>query len=373
MSGRRWFHRDISGTDAEKLLKSRGVHGSFLARPSKQNPGDFSLSIRVSDQVTHIRIQNTGDYYDLYGGEKFATLSELVQYYTEQQNVLQDKDGTIIELKYPLNCADPTFERWYHGHLSGTAAENLLVGKDMPWMFLVRESLSNPGDFVLSVATDLAKPVDGVKKLRVTHIKIICQVRLLQQVELLGSLESSLGRLHQPGAPARSSTWAPRAPWVQGLALSSLDRLHRPGTPARSSAWAPRAPWVQGLAPSSLVILHQPRAPARSSAWAPRAPPHRVQGLAPSSLDRLHRPGAPARSSAWAPHAPPHRVQGLALSSLGRLHRPGAPARSSVWAPRAPWVQGLAPSSLGRLHRPGAPARSSVWAPHAPTPTGCRV
>ncbi|XP_078061501.1 tyrosine-protein phosphatase non-receptor type 6-like, partial [Mustelus asterias] len=106
----RWFHRDISGTDAEKLLKARGVHGSFLARPSKQNPGDFSLSIRVFEQVTHIRIQNTGDYYDLYGGEKFATLSELVQYYTEQENILQDKDGTIIELKYPLNCSDPTNE-----------------------------------------------------------------------------------------------------------------------------------------------------------------------------------------------------------------------------------------------------------------------
>ena len=37
------------------------------------------------DQVTHIKIQNTGDFYDLYGGEKFATLSELVQFYTENQ------------------------------------------------------------------------------------------------------------------------------------------------------------------------------------------------------------------------------------------------------------------------------------------------
>ena len=31
--------------------------------------------------------QNTGDFYDLYGGEKFATLSELVQFYTENQVV----------------------------------------------------------------------------------------------------------------------------------------------------------------------------------------------------------------------------------------------------------------------------------------------
>lgn len=69
-------------------------------------------SHRVGDQVTHIRIQNTGDFYDLYGGEKFATLSELVEYYTQQQGSLQDKDGTIIDLRYPLNCSDPTTERY---------------------------------------------------------------------------------------------------------------------------------------------------------------------------------------------------------------------------------------------------------------------
>uniref|UniRef100_A0A8C5S0R3 protein-tyrosine-phosphatase n=1 Tax=Laticauda laticaudata TaxID=8630 RepID=A0A8C5S0R3_LATLA len=178
---RRWFHRDLSGIDAEALLKARGIHGSFLARPSRKNKGDFSLSVRVGDEVTHIRIQNTGDYYDLYGGEKFATLSELVEYYTQQQGSLQDKDGTIIDLRYPLNCSDPTTERWYHGHLSGPAAEALLQGKTAPWTFLVRESLSKPGDFVLSVLTDQPKPrtdVTGAHShewLKVTHIKIMCE------------------------------------------------------------------------------------------------------------------------------------------------------------------------------------------------------
>ncbi|XP_043972816.1 tyrosine-protein phosphatase non-receptor type 6 isoform X3 [Gambusia affinis] len=168
----RWFHRDITGVQAEEILKSRGIHGSFLARPSKKNVGDFSLSVRVSDQVTHIRIQNTGDYYDLYGGEKFATLSELVEYYTAENGILQDKDGTIIELKYPVNCSDPTTERWYHGHLSGSNAEKLLTARDEPGTFLVRESLSKPGDFVLSVLTDEINK-NGSK--RVSHIKIMCQ------------------------------------------------------------------------------------------------------------------------------------------------------------------------------------------------------
>lgn len=107
----------------------RGCDGSFLARPSTSNPGDFTLSVRYKNliplktrifiicsfrrngEVTHIKIQNTGDFYDLYGGEKFASLSELVQYYMENQGQLKEKNGEIIELKYPLNCADPTTER----------------------------------------------------------------------------------------------------------------------------------------------------------------------------------------------------------------------------------------------------------------------
>ena len=72
---------------------------------------------RRNSEVTHIKIQNTGDYYDLYGGEKFATLTELVQHYTEPgpngQHQLREKNGDVIELLYPLYSADPTTARLY--------------------------------------------------------------------------------------------------------------------------------------------------------------------------------------------------------------------------------------------------------------------
>lgn len=136
------------------MLMERGVDCSFLARPSTSVPGDFTLSVRRNGEVTHIKIQNSGDFYDLYGGEKFATLSELVQYYMEKQGQLKEKNGKIIELKYPLNCADPTTDRWFHGPLSGKDAENLILERGKNGSFLVRESQSKPGDFVLSVRTD---------------------------------------------------------------------------------------------------------------------------------------------------------------------------------------------------------------------------
>ncbi|XP_057717246.1 tyrosine-protein phosphatase non-receptor type 11b isoform X2 [Corythoichthys intestinalis] len=168
----RWFHPNVTGIEAEQLLLTRGVHGSFLARPSKSNPGDFTLSVRRNDEVTHIKIQNSGDYYDLYGGEKFATLAELVQYYTEQQDLLRERNGHVIELKYPLNCKDPTSERWYHGHLSGRDAEKLLTEKGKTGSFLVRESQSKPGDFVLSVLTHEDKHENVDRKTKVTHVMI---------------------------------------------------------------------------------------------------------------------------------------------------------------------------------------------------------
>ncbi|KAJ8005199.1 hypothetical protein DPEC_G00144150 [Dallia pectoralis] len=204
----RWFHRDISGLDAESLLKSRGIDGSFLARPSKKVQGDFSLSVRVGEAVTHIRIQNTGDFYDLYGGEKFATLTELVEYYTAENGILQDKDGTTIDLKYPLNSSDPTTERWYHGHLSGPNAEKLLWERDEPGTFLVRQSLSKPGDFVLSVLTEeKSKASSGGR--RVSHIKVMCQNDryTVGGKEMFDSLTDLVEHFKRKGIEEMSGTW----------------------------------------------------------------------------------------------------------------------------------------------------------------------
>lgn len=63
---------------------------------------------------------------------------------------------------------------WYHGHLSGKEAEKLLLEKGRVGSFLVRESQSKPGDFVLSVLTQQPDKVDCQP--RVTHIMIHFQV-----------------------------------------------------------------------------------------------------------------------------------------------------------------------------------------------------
>ena len=68
--------------------------------------------------------------------------------------------------------------RWFHGHLSGKEAEKLLTEKGKHGSFLVRESQSHPGDFVLSVRTGDDKGESNDGKSKVTHVMIRCQVNL---------------------------------------------------------------------------------------------------------------------------------------------------------------------------------------------------
>lgn len=68
--------------------------------------------------------------------------------------------------------------RWFHGHLSGREAEKLLTEKGKNGSFLVRESQSHPGDFVLSVRTGDDKTDTTDSKPKVTHVMIRCQVLL---------------------------------------------------------------------------------------------------------------------------------------------------------------------------------------------------
>jgi len=71
----------------------------------------------------------------------------------------------MIELKFPLNSAEATTERWFHGHISGKDAEKILE-KCRNGSFLVRESQTKPGRFVLSVRSDN----------KTTHVMIRCRV-----------------------------------------------------------------------------------------------------------------------------------------------------------------------------------------------------
>ncbi|ETE71622.1 Tyrosine-protein phosphatase non-receptor type 11, partial [Ophiophagus hannah] len=107
----RWFHGHLSGKEAEKLLTEKGKHGSFLVRESQSHPGDFVLSVRTGDdkgesndgksKVTHVMIRCQDMKYDVGGGEKFDSLTDLVEHY--KKNPMVETLGTVLQLKQPLN------------------------------------------------------------------------------------------------------------------------------------------------------------------------------------------------------------------------------------------------------------------------------
>ena len=45
------------------------------------------------------------------GGEKFATMGDLVGYYLENPGILRERSGRIVELRNGLNCEKVTAER----------------------------------------------------------------------------------------------------------------------------------------------------------------------------------------------------------------------------------------------------------------------
>ncbi|XP_039961602.1 tyrosine-protein phosphatase corkscrew isoform X1 [Bactrocera tryoni] len=98
-----WFHGNLSGKEAEKLILERGKNGSFLVRESQSKPGDFVLSVRTDDKVTHVMIRWRQDKkYDVGGGEPFDTLSELIEHY--KRNPMVETYGTVVHLRQPFNA-----------------------------------------------------------------------------------------------------------------------------------------------------------------------------------------------------------------------------------------------------------------------------
>ncbi|XP_059621879.1 tyrosine-protein phosphatase corkscrew isoform X2 [Phlebotomus argentipes] len=97
-----WFHGNLSGKEAEKLILERGKNGSFLVRESQSKPGDFVLSVRTDDKVTHVMIRWQDKKYDVGGGEQFSTLCELIEHY--KRNPMVETCGTVVHLRQPFNA-----------------------------------------------------------------------------------------------------------------------------------------------------------------------------------------------------------------------------------------------------------------------------
>lgn len=145
----RWYHQKLDSKGAERLLKEEGADGSYLVRPSASQPGKFSLSIRRDDVVTHIKIRPVGEFYTLQSDDRFPNLFELIDHYTKTP--INEKSGSHFQLKQPLGPPNRITERWFHESIKSITAEKMIREHGLNGSFLVRESQSRIGDYVLTV------------------------------------------------------------------------------------------------------------------------------------------------------------------------------------------------------------------------------
>ncbi|CAF0920877.1 unnamed protein product [Adineta steineri] len=163
---RGFFHRDLSGIEAEKLLQEKSIPGSFLVRPSTTKSDAYVLSVRrANGTITHIRIQRTNDGFDL--GERqecFSTLYDMIEHYRQNVGELREKNNEVIELTVPILAQMPTLEKYYHGPISHSQTESILNACDQIGLFLVRDSETSPGDYVICVKTQ-----NGIANIKIKY------------------------------------------------------------------------------------------------------------------------------------------------------------------------------------------------------------
>ena len=70
------------------------IAGSYLIRESDRRPGSYVLSYLGKTGFNHFRITAMcGDYY--IGGRQFASLSDLIGYYTSWSDLLKVYEGIL--------------------------------------------------------------------------------------------------------------------------------------------------------------------------------------------------------------------------------------------------------------------------------------
>ncbi|XP_057304513.1 tyrosine-protein phosphatase corkscrew-like [Hydractinia symbiolongicarpus] len=150
------FHAQLTFDEAEKILKEKGANGNYLCRRSATTPGSYTLSVKRGNVVWHFKIRNDGDCFELYENDGFASVPDLIEYYQQNPSKFIDADGNCVQMSEPVaydDDSDPGLdkERWFFGEIGRGEAHSFLKQRGEDGSYLVRESRSKPGSYVLSI------------------------------------------------------------------------------------------------------------------------------------------------------------------------------------------------------------------------------
>ncbi|XP_078344483.1 dual adapter for phosphotyrosine and 3-phosphotyrosine and 3-phosphoinositide-like [Oculina patagonica] len=94
-----WYHHNMTRNSAEVLLLHYGCQGSYLIRPSKGNPGHYTVSVKSLDSVKHFPLVFDNKKF-VFGVGEFFNVEQLVEHF-QNYPIIGGETGQPITLAYP--------------------------------------------------------------------------------------------------------------------------------------------------------------------------------------------------------------------------------------------------------------------------------
>ncbi|XP_066915704.1 SH2/SH3 adapter protein dreadlocks-like [Clytia hemisphaerica] len=96
-----YFAGKVGRSDCERKLKGK-KEGAFLIRESESSAGNVTLSLKCPEDIIHFLVKITPDEF-IIGHRSFATIQELVDYYSHTNPIYTSKSGKKVFLGTPYH------------------------------------------------------------------------------------------------------------------------------------------------------------------------------------------------------------------------------------------------------------------------------
>ncbi|XP_020632290.1 dual adapter for phosphotyrosine and 3-phosphotyrosine and 3-phosphoinositide-like isoform X2 [Orbicella faveolata] len=94
-----WYHHNLTRNSTEVLLLSYGRQGSYLIRPSKTNPGHYTVSVKSLDSIKHFPLVLQGTKF-VFGIGEFNNVEQLMEHF-QNYPIIGGETGQPVTLSHP--------------------------------------------------------------------------------------------------------------------------------------------------------------------------------------------------------------------------------------------------------------------------------
>ncbi|KAK7105534.1 hypothetical protein V1264_016900 [Littorina saxatilis] len=151
---KRWFFKQLNNKEENNLLNfQRNSDGSFLIRQGVTDNTAYTLAVCFDGVIRHFPIREEGNMFEFCDdGTSFNTLDELVEHYKQHDIKIGLKPCGKLQKPFEIK---PDHEWYFEDRATRADEENLLQPNTYgDGSFLIRECISAPGDYTLTVYFD---------------------------------------------------------------------------------------------------------------------------------------------------------------------------------------------------------------------------